>query len=84
MSQSDVDKLLDECAQRNPEAALERMLLEEYLESKGYSLKEMANLPPEKASALMKEACEHASLMLAQVESTARFRDKIRGPASLH
>jgi hypothetical protein len=84
MSQSDIDKLIDECAQRDPEAALERALLEEYLQSQGYSLKELANLPTERASALMKEACEFASLRLAQVESTALFREKIRGPSSSH
>ena len=64
-----------------PESTMEISLLEEYLRSKGYSFKELCELPEEEAKSLMIEACQYASLKLAQVESTARFRDKIREPS---
>lgn len=63
------------------QAAMERMLLEQYLQGKGYSFKDLCNLPEEEAKALMIEACKYASLKLAEVESAAHFREKIRGPS---
>lgn len=57
---------------------MERMLIEEYLARHGYRLADLHTLPEAKAKALMKEACQYASLKLAQVESTARFRESIR------
>ena len=64
-----------------PESTMEISLLEEYLRSRGYSFKQLCDLPEEEAKSLMIEACQYASLKLAQVESTARFRDKIREPS---
>jgi hypothetical protein len=63
-----------------PQSAMEKMLLEEYLKSQGYTLKDLQNLPEEKAKTLRIKASQYASLKLAQVESSAHFRDKIRGP----
>jgi len=63
-----------------PQSVMERMLLEEFLRGKGYQLKELHCLPPEQAKMLMTEASKYASLKMAQVESSAHFRDKIRGP----
>ena len=63
------------------QAAMERMLLEEYLQGKGYHLKDLQTLPNEQAKALMKEASQYASLKLAQVESSAHLREKIRVPS---
>jgi hypothetical protein len=63
-----------------PQSLMERMLLEEFLNGKGYALKELHNLPEEQAKALMTEASQYASLKMAQVESSAHFREKIRGP----
>lgn len=65
-----------------PESWMEKMLLEEYLRGKGYQLKDLHTLPKEQASQLMTEASQYASLRMAQVESSAHFREKIRGPAS--
>ena len=59
---------------------MESRLIEEYLRTKGYRLADLRALPVEQAKQLMREACQHASLRLAQVESTAYFREKIRGP----
>lgn len=63
-----------------PQSAMEKTLLEEYLRSKGYSFEDLCELPKEEAKELMIEACKYASLKLAQVESTANIREKIRWP----
>lgn len=64
-----------------PQSAMERTMLEEYLKSKGYRFKDLCNLPEEEVKNLMIEACKYASLKLAQVESTAHIREKIRWPS---
>lgn len=68
-------------ASEGSQAALEKTLLEEFLKSKGHTFKDLCNLPEEEAKTLMIEACKYASLKLAQVESTARFREKIKEPS---
>jgi hypothetical protein len=72
-------KWIAECLKEGPQSKLEKTLLEEYLRKQGYSLADLKTLPEEKAKALMVEACKYASLKLAQVESKAGFREKIRG-----
>lgn len=47
----------------------------------GYAMADLKKLPRTTAKALMVEACKHASLKMAQIESMAHFRQKIRGPA---
>lgn len=75
-------KQLDEyarvCVQEGPQLAMERMLLEEYLAQHGHCLAELDTLPQEKAQALMRAACRYASLRLAELESTAHLREKLR------
>jgi hypothetical protein len=66
------------CSGRTPHTVLERQLIADYLHSKGYSLKDVRKLPKERAKLLMKDACTYASLKLAEVESRAKFRQKIR------
>ena len=63
---------------RTTQSDLERQLISDYLEEKGFSLADLRNLPKEQAQALMVEACQYASLKLAEVESRAQFRHKIR------
>lgn len=81
MSQSDEKESTDKSVKEGPQAAIEKELIEQYLQSKGYSFKELCKLPEDEAKALMIEACKYASLKLAQVESTARFRETIREPS---
>jgi hypothetical protein len=81
MTQLHETEFADECFKEGPQSAMEKMLLEEFLHGKGHSLADLNKLPKAQAKALMSEACQYASLRLAQVESTAHFREKIRGPA---
>jgi len=60
-----------------PLLPLEKKLIREYLKAKGYSLKDLHKLPEEEAKTLLKEACTHASLKLAEVEAKSQFREKI-------
>ena len=57
-----------------PQSPLERELIIEYLTSKGYSLEDLHSLPADLARSLMTAACQHASLILAEIEARSRFR----------
>ena len=67
----------ENCVTAGPQSALERKYIEEYLQSKGYRLDEIQELPKEEAKRLMTEACTYTSLKLAEFESRAKFREKI-------
>jgi hypothetical protein len=71
---------LEECLKEWPESELERHLIEEFLLSKGYRMADLHLLPKEEVVALMREACIHAALKLAEVEARARFRKEIEAP----
>lgn len=71
---------IDNCMKDGPQSVMEKSLLEAYLQQKGYQLADLANMPEAHAKALMTEACLYASLKMAQVESTAHFREKIHWP----
>lgn len=68
---------IERCADELPESALERNLIRDYLREKGYSIEDLQALPEEQAKSLMREACQHAALKLAEVESRARFQREI-------
>lgn len=82
MSDELVPKLFEEVVAEGPQSILERRFIEEYLRDKGYRLEELKKLPEEEAKQLMSEACKYASLKLAEVESRAQFRERIRHPSS--
>jgi hypothetical protein len=75
-------KIPGDCLPEEPQWTMEKMLLQEYLAGRGYTLADLKLLPEAVASTLMAEACRYASLKLAQVESTAHFREKVRRPMS--
>jgi hypothetical protein len=53
------------------------MYIEEYLQSKGYSLKDLQTGEKSEVKRLMTEACTYSSFKLAELESRAKFREKI-------
>jgi len=67
-----------EIVDSSPQSALERELIREYLRDKGYRREDLRKLPRKEAKRLMKEACQYASLKLAEIEAKAGFRRKIR------
>jgi len=77
-STADID--IDKFAAEGPQSTLERKFIQEYLESKGYKLEDLSRLPNGERELLMREACQYASLKLAEVESRAKFRQEINAP----
>ena len=59
-------------------SGLEWQLITDYLKEKGYSRRDLRNLPEDEAHRLRIEACKYASLKLAEVESRAQFKKKIQ------
>ena len=57
----------------DPHAQLERTLIEEFLNGRGYHLNTLNELPREQANALMKEASVYASGRLTEVETRAHL-----------
>jgi len=82
MSEEFDPKYVDKVIVEGPQSALERRFIREYLLDKGYRLEELKKLPEEEAKQLMSEACKYVSLKLAEIESRAKFREKIRPPTS--
>jgi hypothetical protein len=66
----------------DPNAVLEKALIEQYLEEQGYSLEKLKDLPKELVEKLMKEASQYASLKMEEVEARAHFVDEIHDTAS--
>lgn len=60
-----------------PHAPLEQALIQEYLSSKGYTPADLRKLPRQQARQIMRAACQHASLKMAEIESRVGFRHKI-------
>ncbi|HSC28946.1 MAG TPA: hypothetical protein VLD67_16845 [Vicinamibacterales bacterium] len=66
----------------DPQAALERALIEEFLRGRGLSLRTVHELPAEQVKALMRDASLHAATKLAEVEARAAFVHDIHGASS--
>ncbi|NUQ85464.1 MAG: hypothetical protein HUU11_12180 [Anaerolineales bacterium] len=66
----------------DPNAVLEKALIEEYLQEQGYSLEKLKKLPKETAEKLMKDASQYASLKLEEVKARARFVEEIHDASS--
>lgn len=62
-------------------AALERMLIDEFLESRGHTRQSVGELPPPQATTLMSAASRYASLRLAEIESRAHYVEDIHDPS---
>ena len=60
-----------------PESHLEQLLIEKYLAAKGYTMHQLETLPPDEAKHLLTEACQHAALRLAEIETTTTMWSEI-------
>ena len=63
-------------------AFLEKALIKEYLQSKGYLLEDIKTLPKDVAAKLMREASQYASLKMEEVQARARFIEELQDDAS--
>ena len=66
----------------DPNATLEKALIEEYLKTKGYSHEDLKKLPAELVEKLMKEASQYASLKMEEVEARAHLVKELHEDAS--
>jgi len=66
----------------DPNALLEKALIEEYLKEKGYSHEDLKKLPVDVVEKLMKEASQYASLKMEEVEARAHFIKELHDDAS--
>ena len=68
-------------ATEGPQSALERKYIREYLANQGIDFEKLSGLPKDDIERIMVEACQYASLKLAEVESRAKFRHEINAPS---
>jgi hypothetical protein len=66
----------------DPNAFLEKTLIEEYLHDKGYSMEDFKKLPADVAETLMKEASQYASLKMEEVKARAHFVKELHDDAA--
>ncbi|MBE7433625.1 MAG: hypothetical protein HS100_06895 [Anaerolineales bacterium] len=66
----------------DPNALLERALIEEYLKTKGYTHEDLKKLPADLVEKLMKEASQYASLKMEEVEARAHFVKELHDDTS--
>jgi len=66
----------------DPNALLEKALIEEYLKEKGYSHDDLKKLPADLVEKLMKEASQYASLKMEEVEARAHFVKELHDDAA--
>jgi hypothetical protein len=74
-----------------PDAPLERMLIEAFLQKRGYTLhcasvplRRICDVPEDEAKRLMTAASAYASAKLAEVETRAHFIDEVHGASPTH
>ena len=73
---------MDTQPMEDPNAVLEKALIEEYLHEQGYSLEKLKEFPREIAEKLMKEASQYASLKMEEIKARAHFVREIHHTAS--
>ena len=63
----------------DPEAQLEKALIDEFLRARGLDSSALHALPAEEAKRVLADASTYAGTKLAEVESRARFVHEIHG-----
>jgi hypothetical protein len=66
----------------DPQAALERAFIEEYLKTRGHTLRSLHDLPEDQVTALLRSASLYAAIKLAEVEARATYVHEIHGASS--
>lgn len=66
------------------DTALEKALIEEYLDDQGYSMEKLKHLPERVVKQLMKEATRYASLKMEEIEARAHLVKEMHEDALHH
>ena len=80
MKRKDATAFNRSCVEEGPKSTMEMMLLNEYLDSHGFSLATLDTLPKDEADVLLAAACQYAALKMAEIESKAGIRRTIHLP----
>jgi len=70
-----------ETALEDPQAKLEKALIEEYLRQRGYSLADVDFKKPDERQQLLTEAARYAAVRLAEIDARAAYVQQIHGDA---
>lgn len=70
---------LDRPPIEEPLAALERLLIDEYVTAAGSSLPDLLARHDEQATRMLAEASKHAAVKLAEVEARSHYLKKLHG-----
>jgi hypothetical protein len=62
-----------------PQAALERALIDEYLKTRGHDLRTLRMLPEDQVQGLLREAVQYAASRLAELEARAHYVHELHG-----
>jgi len=62
-----------------PQAALERAFIDEYLRVHGHDLRVLWTLPGDQVKAILREAALYAAMRLAELEARAHYVHEIHG-----
>jgi len=65
-----------------PQAALERAFIAEYLRAHGHDLATLHRLPADQVKGVLREAALHAASKLAELEARAHYIHDIHGASS--
>jgi hypothetical protein len=68
-----------ETALEDPEARLERALIEEFLQARGYSLATVSFKVPAEHQQLLAQAAQYAAVRLAEIDARAAYIHQIHG-----
>ena len=71
-----------ETALEDPQARLERALIEEFLQSRGQSLATVSFKPSAEQQALLVQAARYADVRLAEIDARAAYIQQIHGGAT--
>lgn len=63
----------------DPQAQLERALIDEYLHTHGYELRTLHELPAERVKEILRDAALYAAGKLTEVEARASYVQHIHG-----
>ena len=70
-----------ETSLEDPEARLERALIDQYLQERGCSLRTVDQRPPEERRALLTQASQYAAGRLAEIDARAHYIHDIHDAA---
>ncbi len=73
----------DQPAAEESRARLEKVFIQAYLRTKGYTMESLHRLPEEEAKRLMIEASIYASTKLAEVETRTQLLDELHGTSQV-